>query len=33
MLYAMPIASANITVQKQKLISQCRIQSDDLILK
>ena len=30
MLYAMPIASANFTVQKQKLISPCRIQSEDL---
>ena len=31
MLYAMPIASANFTVQKQKLISQCQIQSKNLI--
>ena len=30
MLYAIPIASANFTVQKQKLISQGRIQSEDL---
>ena len=30
MLYTMPIASANFTVQKQKLISQCQIQSEDL---
>ena len=30
MLYAIPIASANFTVQKQKHISQCRIQSEDL---
>ena len=32
MLHAVPIASANFTVQKQKLISQCRIQSEGLTL-
>ena len=30
MLYIMPIASTNFTVEKQKLISQCQIQSEDL---